>query len=87
MFNRAKTESRGGVKWASRIAGEVGGGYSHRQGEVLTCGLLPIKVSVLAFHYNAGWSFDNSLPECDKVKSLADEHKPMQLELTTPYAV
>ena len=29
------TESRGGVKWASRIAGEVGGGYSHRQGEVL----------------------------------------------------
>jgi hypothetical protein len=50
MFNRAKTESRGGVKWASRIAGEVGGGYSHRQGEVLTCGLLPIKASVFAFH-------------------------------------
>lgn len=27
MLNRAKTESRGGVKWASLIAGEVGGGY------------------------------------------------------------
>jgi len=31
---RSKTGSRGDVKWASRIAGEVGGGYSHRQGSL-----------------------------------------------------
>jgi len=68
MLNRAKTESLGRRKMGASNSRRgwwrlftSSRGSSHIR-------LLPIKVSVLAFHYNAGWSYyDNSLPECDKV--------------------